>query len=672
MPDPRSSGRGLAFQLILDSLLIFALTAALIWPLFRIEYLTHWESIESIFIADARFLAEQWPFPTWQPDWYCGNRFNNIYPPGLRYGTAGLSLLLNVSTARAYHLYTALLYCIGIVGVYWMVRIGSGSRVWSWIAAAVTTLSSPIFFFFTQFRVDYANVRHMPVRLGALVFYGEGPHMSALALIPFAIAASWYGVRKGQPVALGLAAMLTALVVANNFYGATAMVIFFPCLLWSLWLTHQDWKIWLRGGAVAVLSYGLIASWFTPSFVFFTLRNMQLVSAPGNLWSIWVAGGAVAIFAAFSWKWARGKADKAWPVFVIGNIGAWSLQVLGQRSFNFRVMGEPERHIPEFDMMFIVAACLLLGWAWRKGYAGKAVTIAVLLATFYHVKGFARHSKEYFHEDLHPEQRIEYKLTDWMYRNKPNARALATGSVRFWYNAWHDLPQMGGGSEQGLMNLNTSVAYTHITGANSAEMRGLAIGWAQSLGVDALIVHDAKSQELYKDYVHPELFHKDLKALYKDDVGNWILDVGRRWPQRSRIVEAARIRSLPPPVGDQVWTTVAGYAKAVEQGPDSPVELERPSPDRMRVRAHLAAGQLILIQETIDPSWKAYSNGRPVPVEKDAMDFMLLDPGPGQHTITLQWETPMEMKVGRTVTGLALPVFGWLVLASPIRRWRRR
>ncbi|MBK5293859.1 MAG: hypothetical protein JJE04_19570, partial [Acidobacteriia bacterium] len=214
MSDSYSPGRRLAFQFLLDSVLLFALTGALIWPLFRIEYLDQWHSIESIFIADARFLAAHWPLPSWQPDWYCGTRFNNIYPPGLRYGTAGLSLLLNVSTARAYHLYIALLYCTGVVGLYWMVRIGSGSRFWSWIAAAVTTLSSPIFFFIAQFRDDYAAFRHMPVRLGALFIYGEGPHMSALALIPFALAASWFGVRQGQPVALGLAGILAALIVA--------------------------------------------------------------------------------------------------------------------------------------------------------------------------------------------------------------------------------------------------------------------------------------------------------------------------------------------------------------------------------------------------------------------------------------------------------------------------
>ena len=112
-----------------DSLLVCALTAVLIWPLFRLKYSNIWSSIESTFISDARMLNEHWPHTGWQPLWYCGTRFDYIYPPALRYGTALISKLGHMTTARAYHLYTAIFYVFGIVAVYWMVRIGTGSRV---------------------------------------------------------------------------------------------------------------------------------------------------------------------------------------------------------------------------------------------------------------------------------------------------------------------------------------------------------------------------------------------------------------------------------------------------------------------------------------------------------------------------------------------------------------
>ena len=44
---------------LLDSVLIFALSAFLIWPLFRLDYMENWGSIESTFIGDARMLRER-------------------------------------------------------------------------------------------------------------------------------------------------------------------------------------------------------------------------------------------------------------------------------------------------------------------------------------------------------------------------------------------------------------------------------------------------------------------------------------------------------------------------------------------------------------------------------------------------------------------------------------
>ena len=49
--------------------------------------------------------------------------------------------------------------------------------------------------------------------------------------------------------------------------------------------------------------------------------------------------------------------------------------------------------------------------------------------------------------------------------------SLATGSVRFWYNTWHDLPELGGGSEQGLLNMNVQYAYSFTTSGSMNHSR---------------------------------------------------------------------------------------------------------------------------------------------------------------------------------------------------------
>src|ERR1035441_8385461 len=128
---------------LVDTLALLLLATALVGPLFRITYLDNWPSIESTFIADARILAEHMPHPSWQPLWYCGTRFDYIYPPALRYGTALISLIGHTSTAHGYHIYVGLLYIFGLVSVYWLVMIGSGSRGAAWLSALAVSLLSP-------------------------------------------------------------------------------------------------------------------------------------------------------------------------------------------------------------------------------------------------------------------------------------------------------------------------------------------------------------------------------------------------------------------------------------------------------------------------------------------------------------------------------------------------
>src|SRR6185312_12029801 len=184
------------FTYVLDAFIIFALTAALIWPLYKTKYLASWGSIESTFIADARFLMEHWPHPRWQPLWYCGTRLDYIYPPALRYGAAALAKYFHLLPARGYHLYTAILYCLGMAGVYLLIRIGSRSRAAAWLGAAAAAFLSPSYLFLSEVRNDARLIQLAPDRLNVLIRYGEGPHMSALALLGFALAAAFLGLQK--------------------------------------------------------------------------------------------------------------------------------------------------------------------------------------------------------------------------------------------------------------------------------------------------------------------------------------------------------------------------------------------------------------------------------------------------------------------------------------------
>jgi uncharacterized membrane protein len=83
------------------------------------------------------------PHPQWQPLWYCGTRYDYLYPPVLRYGTALLSRVY--IPVKAYHVLHRAALLLGIAGVYFLVWVMSRSRGAAWLAAATSALVSPAF-----------------------------------------------------------------------------------------------------------------------------------------------------------------------------------------------------------------------------------------------------------------------------------------------------------------------------------------------------------------------------------------------------------------------------------------------------------------------------------------------------------------------------------------------
>ncbi|MBX5495217.1 MAG: hypothetical protein IRZ15_07760 [Bryobacteraceae bacterium] len=644
---------------IIDASAIFLLTVTLIWPLFRLKYLDNWSSIESTFIADARMLRQHWNLNGWQPVWYCGTRFDYIYPPALRVGTALLTLIPNVVPARAYHLYTAFFYCVGIAGVYLLVRSGSGSRRAAWLCAAAAALISPSFWFLPEFRGDAVSSHLAPMRLHVLMKYGEGPHMSSFALIPIALAAAWQGLQRGRLYMLLAAAAGSALVVSNNFYGATALVIFFPLLCWSLWVALQDHRIWLRAASIAALAYGLTSFWLTPSYVRITLQNMRLVAEKGNSWSIALAALVAILFGGVTWTYVRGKPQRAWGAFVCGSLLFFALNVLGKAYFGFRVIGEPHRLVPELDLTMILAGALAARWIWKnpnrigplwlrnRPWISKTAVILLLLAAFADSRQYLRHAWTLFPLNFRPDLRIEYKIADWLSRHMPESRIHAAGSIRLWFNAWHDVKQVGGGSQQGLLNQALVLPEWEITRGADPE---LSILWLQALGADAVVVFDPESEEIWNDYVHPKKFEGLLEKIFDDNAGNRIYRVPRRFPERARVVEATRILSLPPIQSLDCLPSLRAYIDAIERGPDRRVALSQDPPNRMRLRVSLEPGQAILVQESFDPAWRAYSGTTRLRIHQDPVsNFLLIEAPPGDHEIRLEFELPLENAVGRAL-----------------------
>jgi hypothetical protein len=174
---------------------------------------------------------------------------------------------------------------------------------------------------------------------------------------------------------------------------------------------------------------------------------------------------------------------------------------------------------------------------------------------------------------------------------------------------------------------------------------------------------------MFKDFEYPQKFAGVLPVLYDDQQGNTLYRVPRRYPARARVVETGKLNALKPPRANDDVEYLGAYADAIEKGPDSPPTLTRDGTDAMRVRAKIAPGQSIVVQESWDPAWQAWAGGQQLPLRKDVMGFMAVDPPPGDREIRLAFTTPLENCVGRIVTLVTLALLLTLVVFG--MRWER-
>ena len=158
--------------------------------------------------------------------------------------------------------------------------------------------------------------------------------------------------------------------------------------------------------------------------------------------------------------------------------------------------------------------------------------------------------------------------------------------------------------------------------------------------------------EYYHDFVPYTAKFDGLPVLYDNGRGDKIVRVPRKYPGLARIVREDEHRMLRPPKIDYDYEALSKYVASIEERSPRPALWERLTPETMRVQASLEPGEAILIQETWDQGWQA-----PVPLSRDAFGFMLLDPGPGAHDITLTYTLPRENRIGRVITVLSVCIF---------------
>ena len=120
-----------------------------------------------------------------------------------------------LSPALSYHLVCAVTYCLGAVTLFLAAHRLSGLFWPAWFAGAAHSVRSPS----AWLLADVANDIGGPLnarRYQTLMFWGEGPHVTSLMLIPVAILALDWALRERRPVPVYVGAIALASVVLSE------------------------------------------------------------------------------------------------------------------------------------------------------------------------------------------------------------------------------------------------------------------------------------------------------------------------------------------------------------------------------------------------------------------------------------------------------------------------
>ncbi len=647
------------------SLLALILFGGNVWvcrELFQTEYLTYMGSIEGAYVGLSRWILNHpWDLD-WFPLWYGGIPFPNAYPPLLHLLVALVAAAGKISPALSYHAVTAAMYCAGPATLFWLAWRLSADRATAFVAGLLYSFLSPSALLVREVADDLGGA-FGPRRLHVLLAYGEGPHLASLALLPLAVLALDAALRRRRVRTVYAAMFGLAAVVLTNWLGAFALAAAVFAYLLSAG-GHGGSRTVPAACGIGVLAYALAAPWIPPSTISAIGHNAQYTVGNYRLSGIHLLYGLLVLAAAtvVALLLRRLRAD---PLMRFAAVFFLLMGVLslGWYWVGVYLMPQPERYHLEMEMALALLLAASLVPAWRRlPVRYRAVTCASCVVLLVVQAGNFRSGARRLIQPTEIGQTLEYQVARWLDENLPGSRVYAQGSTRFWLNAFADNPQVGGGFDQGITN-RLVPEVTFGVGFGKADA-ARSIVWLRCFGVDAVVVSGPNTRDAYRDFQDPDKFEGVLPVLWRD--GD---DVIYEVPGRRSLAHAVRAEQI-------VWRRPENYLDteplrvyydALGDMSLPAAELEWRRPGEGMIRAELEAGQVLSVQVTWHPGWRAQVRGESRPIRSDGLGFIVIEPaceGPCSVALTYDGGPEMKLAKGASVAALGAP---WLLL---IRRRR--
>lgn len=580
--------------------------------------------------------------------------------PGLPYSVATLLWIRPaLEPQAAYRIVTAILGCLGPVTLFLFAAYFTRSTRWAFAAAIGYSLCSPAYDLFETIDKD-RGLLSIPWRLQVMVKYGEGPHNAGLTLLPIALITVFAAARSRGFPRLFLAAIALAAVALTHWIAAFALAI--ACLLAMLVYAGTDFRIG-RLIAAGVLGYGLACFWLTPTFVQtvgfnwpkdafnYQLQNKQKFAL------LLILGLVLLVRFLF-----RNREQYRYLCFVTLCFLVFAAFAEGHYAHGIDTIPESRRYTLEMELFLALAITEWMRVGWQAG-GGVNRFCVLLVASLLALQGTpqARRfvSSGYDSWTLRPkEQTVEYHLASWLAARQPQGRIYVSGGLRFRLNSWFNLTQTNGTFDSGLANrhpLDWDYRLRSLKGLRPGLETEDSLSMLQAMGVEYLVVHGPKSEEYYRDIQQPERFAALEKVHSTGD------DAIYKVPFRSF---AHHLR--PDEIPDSWDPFFLGKFVHATQDPQR-VHLLTSWPDLTQLRITggvLPEGARISLLMNYDPGWHALQDGKPIPIQSDALGFTLLKPATTDEThITLHYSPTFEKKAAALVSALL-----WLLSLAHLTR----
>lgn len=641
---------------------LFALNLYLYGPLFSPQQRPYKGSIASGYAGITRFIAEH-PNPWgWNPQQYAGQPTQFTYPPALPYTAAALHWVTGMDPFHAYRSVISTFACLGPVALAFAFFSFTGSAGWALLLSLCYSIGSPVYGLFEKIDGD-RGLYYLPWRIIVLMKYGEGPHVSGVTLLPLILVVLRWGVaRTGMPA-------LFAMAVAFAIAPLMNWLLAFGLAITVLVMMISDLRSSFRLVTAGVLGYGLSCFWLTPEYVQTTLFNWPKdaygYQVEQNHWSLY--GGLIAVLAILSYLFRRYGAS--WELRFTTLAAVTFFWIAGGfYLYNLDTIPESRRYILEFEIFLFLAAFAFLRLAFQsKEGVDKFCGVLVLAAILFSGKTQFNQSLTRKWSDwgmVDREETLEYRLAQWLQDQKPQARVFASGGLRFRLNAWFPLHQVGGTFESGLRNrIAVDYFYQVRTDADSkpGEEAEDAIRQLTAIGAEYVAVHDAGSEEYYRDIKSPAKF----AALGPVVFAPTPFDRIHKLPFRS-LAHIVNPDELPK---SKFKEDLRRFHMALSDPRRPFLAVKQGHPGLWKIQGAFPDGKLVAFSMNWDPGWKATQDGQAIELSANKLGLMTLKPRTSSaSTIQLEYTGTQQQRIFAAISACVWIVSIGLCIRS--RSWR--